>query len=148
MNKRVLGIDYGTRRVGIAISDPLRLLARRLETVTRRHGDEPGPVDHVAALCREYDVDTIVVGLPLRTDGRESPIADEAVVFAEALRDKTELTVEMFDERYTSQIAGRVIAETGAGKRGKKRDKELVDRLAAEILLQGWLDMQRGGFVG
>ena len=148
MKKRVLGIDYGTRRVGIAISDPLRLIARRLETVTRSHDDAPGPVDHVVSLCREHDVDTIVVGLPLRTDGRESPIAEEAVLFADALREKTGLTVEMFDERYTSQLAGRVIVETGAGKRGKKRDKELVDRLAAEILLRGWLDTQRGGFFG
>jgi len=134
--------------VGIAISDPLRLIARRLETVTRSHDDAPGPVDHVVSLCREHDVDTIVVGLPLRTDGRESPIAEEAVSFADALREKTGLTVEMYDERYTSQIAGRVMVETGVGKRGKKRDKELVDRLAAEILLQGWLDTQRGGFFG
>lgn len=148
MKKRVLGIDYGTRRVGIAISDPLRLIARRLETVTRSRDDAPGPVDHIASLCREHDVDTIVVGLPLRTDGRESPIAKEAVSFADALREKTGLTVEMYDERYTSQIAGRVMVETGVGKRGKKRDKELVDRLAAEILLQGWLDTQRGGFFG
>jgi putative Holliday junction resolvase len=134
--------------VGIAISDPLRLIARRLETVTRSRDDAPGPVDHIASLCREHDVDTIVVGLPLRTDGRESPIAKEAVSFADALREKTGLTVEMYDERYTSQIAGRVMVETGVGKRGKKRDKELVDRLAAEILLQGWLDTQRGGFFG
>lgn len=134
--------------MGIAISDPLRLIARRLETVTRSHDDAPGPVDHVVSLCREHDVDTIVVGLPLRTDGRESPIAEEAVSFADALREKTGLTVEMYDERYTSQIAGRVMVETGVGKRGKKRDKELVDRLAAEILLQGWLDTQRGGFFG
>lgn len=148
MKKRVLGIDYGTRRVGIAISDPLRLIARRLETVTRSRDDAPGPVDHIASLCREHDVDTIVVGLPLRTDGRESLIAEEAVSFADALREKTGLMVEMYDERYTSQIAGRVMVEMGAGKRGKKRDKELVDRLAAEILLQGWLDTQRGGFFG
>lgn len=134
--------------MGIAISDPLRLIARRLETVTRSRDDAPGPVDHIASLCREHDVDTIVVGLPLRTDGRESLIAEEAVSFADALREKTGLMVEMYDERYTSQIAGRVMVEMGAGKRGKKRDKELVDRLAAEILLQGWLDTQRGGFFG
>ncbi len=134
--------------MGIAISDPLRLIARRLETVTRSHGDVPGPVDRIVSLCREYDVDTIVVGLPLRTDGRESAIAEGAIAFADALRDKTDLTVEMYDERYTSQLAGRVMVETGAGKRGRKRDKGLVDRLAAEILLQGWLDTQRGGFAG
>ncbi|HHW92892.1 MAG TPA: Holliday junction resolvase RuvX [Clostridiaceae bacterium] len=134
--------------MGIAISDPLRLVARRLETVIRRHGDEPGPVDRIALLCREYDVDTIVVGLPLRTDGKESSIAREAVLFADALREKTELTVELFDERYTSQLASRVMVETGAGKRGKWRNKELIDQLAAEILLQGWLDTQRGGFYG
>lgn len=144
----MLGIDYGTRRVGIAISDPLRLIARRLETVIRSHGDAPGPVGRVASLCLEHDVDTVIVGLPLRTDGRESPIAEEAIVFADALRDETGLTVELYDERYTSQLAGRVMVETGAGKRGKKRDKELVDQLAAEILLQGWLDTQRGGYFG
>jgi len=143
VSKRVLGIDYGTKRVGIAISDPLRLFARRLETLTRVHGDEPGPVDQVASLCREHDVDTIVVGLPLRTDGRKSEIAEEAIRFAEALREKTNLSVDMFDERYTSMLASRLIAETGAGGKGKKRDKSLVDRIAAEILLQEWLDLRK-----
>lgn len=148
MNKRVLGIDYGKKRVGIAVSDPLRLFARRLDTITRVHGDEPGPVDHIVSLCIENDVDTIVVGLPLRTDGKESTIAEEAIQFADALREKANIQVEMFDERFTSQLASRVIVETGAGKKGKKRDKSLVDKIAAEILLQEWLDAQRGGLLG
>lgn len=141
--KRVLGIDFGMRRVGVAISDPLRLFARRLVTLDRQRPGADEPVDEIARLCAEHQADTIVVGLPARTDGRESEMAERASAFAEALRQTTDCRVELYDERYTSVLASRVILETVSKK--KKRDKSLVDRVAAEILLQDWLDRERGG---
>ncbi|NLB28009.1 MAG: Holliday junction resolvase RuvX [Clostridiaceae bacterium] len=141
--RRVLGIDFGTRRIGVALSDPLRFLARRLVTIDRVRGDGEGPVSEIAALCEEHDVDTIVVGFPARTDGRDSETGALASAFADALRQASDCRVELYDERYTSVLASRVIVETASKK--KKRDKSLVDRIAAEILLQDWLDRERGG---
>ena len=142
MHKRVLGIDFGLRRVGVAISDPLRLFARRLMTIARQREDGPGPVGEIARLCREEDVDTVVVGHPVRTDGRDSDIADLAADFARALTRELACRVELYDERFTSLLASRVILET---EKKTKRDKGLVDRVAAEILLQDWLDREKGG---
>lgn len=142
MRKRVLGIDFGLRRVGLAISDPLRLFARRLMTLNRPREDGPGPIGEIARICEEYDIDTVVVGHPVRTDGRDSDIAEAASRFAEALSLSLSCRVELYDERYTSILASRVIVETA---QNKKRDKGLVDRVAAEILLQDWLDRERGG---
>ena len=142
MHKRVLGIDFGLRRVGVAISDPLRLFARRLMTIERPREDGPGPVGEIARLCWEEDVGTVVVGHPVRTEGRDSDIADLAAAFARALARELPCRVELYDERFTSLLASRVILET---EKKKKRDKGLVDRVAAEILLQDWLDREKGG---
>ncbi|NLA96310.1 MAG: Holliday junction resolvase RuvX [Clostridiaceae bacterium] len=138
-----MGIDFGTRRVGVAVSDPMRLLARRLVTLDRVRGDGEGPVSEIIALCAEHDADTIVVGYPARTDGRYSETGALASAFADALRQASDCRVELCDERYTSVLASRLIIETASKK--KRRDKSLVDRVAAEILLQDWLDRERGG---
>lgn len=142
MSERVLGVDFGLRRVGLAISDPLHLFARRLMTIERGREDGPGPVQAIARICQEEGVGTIVVGHPVRTDGRHSEIAVLAADFAQALAEEVNCPVELYDERYTSILASRFILET---EKKKKRDKGLVDRVAAEILLQDWLDRQRGG---
>ncbi len=142
MQKRVLAIDFGMRRVGVALSDPLRLFANRLLTIVRTRDDGVGPVDAIVELCKLHDVDTVIVGFPIRTDGGESDITKAAAAFMEALKQATSHRVELFDERYTSILASRVIIET---RTKKKRDKGLVDRVAAEILLQDWLDRERGG---
>ncbi|HZK28699.1 MAG TPA: Holliday junction resolvase RuvX [Clostridia bacterium] len=144
MQKRVLGVDFGTRRVGVALSDPLRLFANRLVTVVRTRDDGVGPVESIIELCEKHDVDTVIIGSPIRTDGGQSDITRAATAFMEALKQTTPYRVELFDERYTSILASRVIVETEA-KISKRRDKGLVDRVAAEILLQDWLDKERGG---
>ncbi|HPX92719.1 MAG TPA: Holliday junction resolvase RuvX [Bacillota bacterium] len=143
MPRRVLGVDFGTRRVGVAVSDPMRLFARRLVTLERVRGDGEGPVSEIAALCAEYNADTVVIGFPARTDGRDSETGALAAAFADALRQVAGCRVELYDERYTSVLASRIISETVRKK--KKRDKSLVDRIAAEILLQDWLDREKGG---
>ncbi len=140
--KRALGIDFGLRRVGLAISDPLRLFARRLKTLDRAGQDDASLAGEIAGICEEYAIDTVVVGLPVRTDGRDSEMAEAATRFAEALSLSLSCKVELYDERYTSLLASRIILETA---QNKKRDKGLVDRVAAEILLQDWLDREKGG---
>lgn len=158
--KRVLGLDYGERRIGVAVSDPLRILARRLTTIDRTSDSLEDAAAEVARLCEEHDADTVIIGCPMRTDGRFSEMETQVDKFADVVRESTGCHVELFDERYTSILASRVIRETfGGGRRNrtvrsdrerkrdqKPRDKALVDRIAAEILLQDWLDVQRKAF--
>ncbi|NMA00691.1 MAG: Holliday junction resolvase RuvX [Clostridiaceae bacterium] len=155
--KRVLGLDYGERRIGVAVSDPLRILARRLTTIDRTSDSLEDAAAEVARLCEEQDADTVIIGCPMRTDGRFSEMEAQVEKFADAVRESTGCQVELFDERYTSILASRVVRETsGGGRRNrpwrsdrdrkrdqKPKDKALVDRIAAEILLQDWLDVQR-----
>ncbi len=155
--KRVLGIDYGEKRIGVAVSDPLRILARRLMTIERKSGSLEDAAAEIARLCDEQDADTVIIGSPMRTDGRFSKMEEQVNKFAEAVRVYSGCHVELFDERYTSILASRVIRETSAFGRHnrssradrdrrrdqKPKDKALVDRIAAEILLQDWLDVQR-----
>jgi putative holliday junction resolvase len=132
---RILGLDFGTRRVGAAISDPGRTMAFPLEVYELR-GTEPD-ARHFRELVLENDVERIVVGLPLHTSGRESELAARARKFGGWLISITSCPVVYFDERYTTIEAERSLL--GAGLTSKKR-KALRDKLAAQIMLQGYLD--------
>lgn len=136
---RVLGIDFGLRRVGIALSDPLRIVASRHSTLVWNGKDLDALQQRIFDLCDENQVDTIVVGYPLRTDGDKSPITDLTVNFAEQLRSSGREVI-LVDERYTSLLAKEILQKT---KKNKERDKGLVDRIAAEIILQDYLESER-----
>ncbi|MDD2427194.1 MAG: Holliday junction resolvase RuvX [Eubacteriales bacterium] len=136
---RALGIDFGLRRVGIALSDPLRIVASRHSTLNWNGKDVDSLLERIVSLCDENKVDTIVVGYPLRTDGEKSPMTDMTVSFAEQLR-ASDREVILVDERYTSLLANQILQET---KKNKGRDKGLVDRIAAEIILQDYLESER-----
>ncbi len=136
---RVLGIDFGLRRVGIALSDPLRIVASRHSTLVWNGKDLDALQQRIFDLCDENQVDTIVVGYPLRTDGDKSPITDLTVNFAEQLRGSGREVI-LVDERYTSLLAKEILQKT---KKNKERDKGLVDRIAAEIILQDYLESER-----
>ncbi|NLC40757.1 MAG: Holliday junction resolvase RuvX [Clostridiaceae bacterium] len=136
---RALGIDFGLRRVGIALSDPLRIVASRHSTLTWNGKDLDALLERIFILCEENQVNTIVVGYPLRTDGDKSPMTDLTVNFAERLREAGREVV-LVDERYTSLLAGQILQET---KKNKGRDKGLLDRIAAEIILQDYLESER-----
>ncbi|NLC25385.1 MAG: Holliday junction resolvase RuvX [Fastidiosipila sp.] len=136
---RVLGIDFGLRRVGIALSDPLRIVASRHSTLVWNGKDLDALQQRIFDLCDENQVDTIVVGYPLRTDGDKSPITDLTVNFAEQLRSSGRKVI-LVDERYTSLLAKEILQKT---KKNKERDKGLVDRIAAEIILQDYLESER-----
>jgi putative Holliday junction resolvase len=132
---RVLGLDFGLRRVGAAVSDPGRTIASPLEVYERR--DATQDARHYRILVREHEIDRIVVGLPVHTSGREGELAAHARTWGRWLVSVTELPVVYFDERYTSVEADNLMIQSGL-KRQKR--KELRDKLAAQILLQGYLD--------
>jgi putative holliday junction resolvase len=132
---RLLGVDYGQVRVGLAISDPDRKIAFPLETYTRRTAERDG--DHFRALIVEEQIAGLVVGLPLHLNGTEGQKAGEARAFGSWLAAATELPVVYWDERFTT-----VEAESAlwlAGLTHKKR-KARRDRVAAQMLLQAYLD--------
>ena len=132
---RVLGLDVGARRIGIAISDPLGITAQGLETLHRKN--KKHDLHHFYKLIREYDVKEIVVGLPLRMSGQEGIQAEKIQLFAEDLRKQFKLPVHLWDERLTSAEANRLLRETDMSieKRG-----QAVDRMAAILILQGWME--------
>jgi putative Holliday junction resolvase len=137
-----LGIDHGTRRVGIAVSDPDAAFAFALETHVE--GRDGSVLEHLAHLVRERGAEAVIVGLPLTADGREGTSAVRARRFAERLRTALPVPVELWDERYTSQEADRFLGPRhGRGPAGRgqaERDKGERDAVAAELILQGWLD--------
>jgi putative holliday junction resolvase len=136
-NKRKMAIDYGGVRIGIAVSDPLGITARGIETLHRKSQRTDWVLKRIKALCDEFDVDLIIVGLPRRTDGKPGDAVNEVKEFAAALEEVTGLPLIMRDERYTTVIARRIMRDTG-GRRSKV--KGMADQLAAEILLQDYLD--------
>lgn len=138
---RVLAIDYGQRRVGLAISDPTRVLATPLPTLHRRAGKRP-PFTPILTLIGEHEVDQLVVGLPLTPAGDESDWTLEVRAFGERLGERAARPVDFIDERMTSQIAERAVRSLGLPRHERER-KDRVDAAAAVVILQAWLDMQR-----
>ena len=137
---RILAVDWGERRVGIAISDPSGLLARSLPTLETR--SETETVRALQSLVEDEEVVEIVVGLPLRLDGTKGEAAEKAEALAERLRQATNRPVQMWDERLTSVLAERQAREVGERTRGRKGR---IDARAAEVLLQSYLDARGRG---
>jgi putative Holliday junction resolvase len=135
---RILGLDLGQSRIGVAISDPDRRVAVPLGTV--RTG-APEDVKAIAAMVKEQGIAAIVVGQPLSLSGRKGEAADHAEKFAQALRDFLKLPVFLQDERLTTVEADRQLAD--AGVRGRDR-RRIVDQTAATLILQAYLDRTRG----
>jgi putative holliday junction resolvase len=135
---RYLGVDYGERRIGLALSDPLGMIAQPLPTITRRRGKRP-PFAEIVAIVTEREVDEIVVGLPLDEHGDESEWTAEVRAFGDKLGERAARPVHYVDERMTSARAERVIRESGLS-RTKREEKERVDATAAGLILQMHLD--------
>ncbi len=135
---RVLGLDVGSRRIGMAVSDPLGITAQGLETLQRTTKRQD--FNRLRLMIREYDVQEIVVGLPLRMSGAEGTQAGKMQEFAEELRKRFKLPVHLWDERLTSAEANRLLRETDLSieKRG-----QAVDRMAAVLILQAWMENRK-----
>ena len=132
---RVMGIDYGSRRVGIAVSDPLRIVTRGLGALA----NTPELMEEIASAAREEQVVLIVVGMPYAPDGGLGAKGEEVTRFIELLRSRVPVPVEAWDESFTSVDAQRAFIAGGMKKR-KRREKGRVDEMAARLLLQGYLE--------
>lgn len=138
---RVLGVDWGEVRIGLALSDETQLLATPLETLSRRPGRR-FPMPRFLALVTEYRPVGVVVGLPLSPEGAEEESAAAARELGLQIGRRTGMPVEYWDERMSTARALGAIREVGGSTRGRRED---VDSLAASVLLQHWLDSRRGG---
>jgi putative Holliday junction resolvase len=135
---RILAVDYGRKRIGLALSDELCLTAQPLATVTRTN--RQNDLRRLREICREHGVTRIIVGHPLHMTGEASPMAHEAARFAARLGKETGIRVELADERLTSWEAKRTLAETGASLRQRR---EPLDHVAAAVLLRDYLERTR-----
>jgi putative Holliday junction resolvase len=135
---RVLGLDLGARRIGVAVSDPMGWTAQGLPTIERR--SEQQVIAEIRRLVGELGVGRIVVGLPRNMDGTIGPEARKALTFVDKLRAALGLPVETWDERLTTVAAHKSMRE---GNLSRARRKRTVDRIAAQLILQGYLDSLR-----
>ncbi len=133
-----MGLDFGTSTVGVAISDSMLITALPVETITRKGENKlRRTYARIKELIEEYSVDRIVVGEPKNMNGTDSEMSELAGDFAEELEKKTGLPVEMWDERMTTMTAGKVLQAAGIKGANKKK---YIDKLAASIILQGYLN--------
>lgn len=141
MMKRIIGVDYGTRRIGIAISDPLGITARGLESIPNRDGDNSAALARLIELVKEYEVETLVFGLPKRSDGKPSESEAKTRAFAELLAANCSCQIHFLDERFTTRIAHQIL--NASSIKGARRKREVVDQVAAEVILKDYLESQR-----
>jgi putative pre-16S rRNA nuclease len=136
--RRVLGLDVGSKRIGIAVSDPLGITAQGLETLQRQN--KRLDFEKLEKLARDYSVAEVVVGFPLRMSGAEGSQAEKMHRFADELRERLQIPVHLWDERLTSAEANRLLRET---EMSIQRRAQVVDQMAAVLILQSWMERQR-----
>lgn len=134
MTMRALGVDFGTERVGLALSDEIGMLATPLEVVPAKEA-----LARIVAVITERQVGTVILGMPRNMDGSYGPSAEAARRFGETLRARTPARVEYWDERLTTRSVERMLVDADVSR---KRRREVVDKLAAQLILQSWLDAQ------
>jgi putative holliday junction resolvase len=138
---RILAIDYGERRIGVAMSDPSATIAQPWPTLIRRAGKRP-PVSKILEIITNNEIEAVVVGLPLALSGEDTDWTRNVREFAQTLQTRSGVTVELFDERMTSVQAERSVRELGL-KKSQREQKERIDSAAAMILLQLYLDQRK-----
>lgn len=135
---RVIGLDLGDKTIGVAVSDGLGITAQGLTTVLRRSNSKD--MEALKAYIDEYEAGEIVVGLPKNMDGTLGPQADKALAFAEKLKAEFGLPVVLYDERLTTSLVQRALIEADVSRAKRKK---VVDMLAAQVILQGYLDRKK-----
>lgn len=134
---RVLGIDFGEARIGVAISDDLRLMAHPLETIAVKAGK---PLTRIATLIRDREIGAVIIGLPRNMDGSYGASAEKARSFAQKIGELiAPIPVTLWDERLSTVAASRSLRDAGKNAR---QQKGVIDQAAAQVILQGWLDRQ------
>jgi putative Holliday junction resolvase len=138
---RAIGLDLGTKRIGVAVSDSDRTVATPIEVVTRS-SDVARDRLRIGDIVREWEATTVVVGLPLSLSGQVGPAAKAALTEVEALRATLGVPVETYDERLSTVTAERSLMEQSLRAPARRR---VVDKVAAAVMLQAWLDRRRAG---
>lgn len=134
---RVMGIDFGTRHIGVAISDELRIIATGIETVNWNGEDPEWALNRICEIIKEMGVNAIVIGRPARTDGTRSETQEKAEVFGARLSEMCGIEPVYRDERYTTVLASRYLHESNIKA---KKQKKVIDQVAAEIILQDYIN--------
>ena len=132
---RILGLDVGSKTIGLAVSDPLGITAQGLETIRRQN--KRLDFEQLGRIIQQYSVSEIVVGYPLRLSGAEGTQSEKMRLFAEELRKRFGLPVHLWDERLTSSEANRILREADLSI---KKRAGAVDRMAAVLILQNWME--------
>ncbi len=136
-SKRILAIDYGKKRIGVAVSDPLNMFAIPLVTIP----NNSKAVSELLKIVKEKEVKKIVLGYPSKEDGSKALISEEVEKFKTILENKLKLEVTLFDERYSSTIAWERIIQT-VPSREKRREKGRIDKGAAAVILEDYLNSE------
>jgi putative Holliday junction resolvase len=137
---RLIGIDVGTKRFGVAVSDPLKMFASPHEVI-KATGDKHA-LQEVVRICAEQEAEKLVVGLPLNMDGSRGPAAERVETLVEKLKTLVDVPVVLWDERLTTKTAEAALIEADTRR---ERRKDLVDKIAAQVLLQHYIDAHHVG---
>ena len=137
---RILGLDFGSKKIGVAVSDELRLTAHGLENIRARPAEKA--LEVLKQVAREYNVGEIVIGLPLNMDGTSGPGAEAARIFAGQVEAELSVKVYLSDERLTTVMAEKTLLEANLSR---EKRKKLRDRIAAVLILQNFLDQGAHG---
>ena len=142
MKERIMGLDYGSKTIGVAISDALGLTAQPLETIERSGENKlRRSLARIAEIVREKDIKKIVVGLPINMDGRSGERAALTLEFVEKLKLRVDIPIVMQDERLTTVEADEILDESGVKKQDRK---QFIDQIAAGIILKEYMDKENG----
>ena len=133
--KRLLALDIGTKRIGVAISDPLNIFSTGLETISRM--PETKAIETITKLCNQYNVDKIILGLPINMNGTEGEQVKDVYKFAETIKTAINIDIIYQDERLSSILAQRILIEQNISP---SRNRAKVDKKAAELILQQYID--------
>lgn len=133
---RIMGLDLGDKRIGVALSDPMGWTAQGLEVITSK-GSGNADIMKIKEVARQHEVERVIVGLPRNMDGSPGPRAEKASAFAGRLAKALELPVEMWDERLTTVAAERILLEADVSR---ARRRQVIDKMAAALILQNYLD--------
>ena len=138
---RILGLDYGTKTVGVALSDPLLLTAQEFETITRERASAlRHTLVRIKEICEEYQVELIVLGYPRNMDDTEGFRCEDTLKFKALLEKRVDIPIVLVDERLTTVYADEILEESGVAKKDRKK---VIDQIAAAIILQDYLDNYR-----
>jgi putative Holliday junction resolvase len=135
---RTMGLDYGDKTIGVAVSDELGWTAQGVEVI--RRSDNDADIARIRELARIYDVSEIVVGLPKNMNATIGPRGEICIAFAQTLREKLNIPVRLWDERLTTVSAERTLLMADVSRKKRKR---VIDKMAAVLILQGYLDSKR-----